>query len=203
MEHRFDHIAIAAETLEHGIAFAERTLGAKLTLGGLHEVFGTHNALLRLDDVYLEVIAAAPGASSSRARWFGLDDFTGPPRLVNWICRVPDLAAALAKAPDAVGIATPMARGDLRWLIAVPEDGALPFGAGYPTLIEWQQGGHPCDRLPESGCRLDRLDVIHPRADALRRLLSARLNDPRVHFAEGPEPRLLAAISTPSGRVLL
>lgn len=203
MEYRFDHIAIAAEILADGIEFAERALGARLAEGGHHELFGTHNALLKLGDIYLEVIAVAPGASCPRSRWFGLDDFTGPPRLVNWICRVPDLAAALANAPDAMGQLTHMARGDLRWLIAVPEDGAMPFGGGYPTLIEWQQGGHPCDRLAESGCRLDRLEVVHPRADALRRLLSARLNDPRVYFAEGPEPRLLAAISTPSGRVLL
>lgn len=203
MGYSFDHIAIAAETLAEGRAFTERVLGVDLIPGGSHAVFATHNALLGLGDLYLEVIAPQPGRQPDRPRWFGLDAVTGPPRLANWICRVPDLTAALAGAPPEAGAAVDMARGDLRWRIAVPQDGALPFQAGFPTLIEWQAGGHPCDRLPESGCRLVRLEVVHPQAARLAEMLEGHLADPRVMFAEGPAPRLLASIVTPRGRVIL
>ena len=45
-------------------------------------------------------------------------------------------------------------RGDLAWRITVPRDGRLPCAGTCATLIQWDEGGHPADDLPPSGCAL-------------------------------------------------
>lgn len=197
-----DHIVLCAARLEDGIAAVEAALGVALQAGGKHSYMGTHNALLGLGpSAYLEVIAVDPAAPApSHPRWFGLDRFSGPPRLTNWVVRVDDLDAALAAAPEGTGHPVSLARGDFRWRMGVPADGRLPFDDAFPALIQWQEGLHPCDRLPDAGCRLTRLDIGHPDAAGLRRALP--LDDPHVAIAAGPRV-LRATIATPHGpRVL-
>jgi len=47
-----------------------------------------------------------------------------------------------------------MSRGELNWLITIPDNGTLPLGGIAPMLIEWQTRVHPASRLRESGCTL-------------------------------------------------
>jgi hypothetical protein len=139
-----DHIAISAATLEEGAAWVEMALGVPLAGGGKHPHMGTHNRLLSLGDLYLEVIAIDPAAPKpGHPRWFDLDRFQGAPRLTNWICRTDDLDAALAAAPPGTGTATDLQRGDFRWRFAVPATGRLPFDDCHPALIQWQGDLHP------------------------------------------------------------
>jgi hypothetical protein len=199
-----DHLAVAAETLEAGRAHVEAALGVTLQPGGQHIHFGTHNLLLGLEDgLYLEVIAVDPAAApQDTPRWFDLDRFAGAPRLGTWICRCDDLVAALAQAPNGAGTPVDLARGDLRWRMAVAADGRMPFDGAFPALIQWQ-GAHPAARLMRSGCRLRRLIVTHPDATALRGALAGMLSDPRVVIEDGSELALRADIDTPHGlRVL-
>lgn len=199
---RLDHLAVSAESLAAGVAAVEAALGLRLGPGGAHPHMSTHNRLLGLGDVYLEVIAIDPDAPAPAwPRWFDLDHFTGPPRLTNWIAACDDLAAALGAAPAGAGTPIDLARGDLRWRMAVPGDGRLPFGGAYPALIEWC-GPHPAARLPDMGARLHKLEVAHPEAAALRAALTG-LNDPRVVIVPGAMPALRATLTTPHGlRVL-
>ncbi len=198
-----DHIAIAAETLEAGRAAAEDALGVALRPGGQHAHFGTHNALLGLEDgLYLEVIAIDPGAPApGRPRWFDLDRFEGRPRPTTWICNTPQLGAMLDRFPGA-GAPVSLARGELRWQMAVPGDGVLPYDGLFPALIAWEGDLHPARMLPASGCRLDRLVVCHPEADALRAALAPVLGDGRVVFEAGAAG-LRAEMTTPRGAVVL
>jgi hypothetical protein len=200
---QLDHLAILAATLDEGTAWAEKRLGVPLEPGGRHERFGTHNRLLSLGPgLYLEVIAADPDSPPpGRPRWFDLDH-VDTPRLGNWIARVPDLGAALAKAPPEAGEPLDLSRGDLSWAIAVPSDGSLPWGAAFPTLIQWREGGHPSDRLPDRGVRLLALALGHPRAPRLQAYLRG-LDDPRVTIARTPAPSLRARLATPAGEVWL
>lgn len=199
-----DHLAISAGTLAEGVALVEAVLGAPLSGGGEHLAMGTHNRLISLGDLYLEVIAVNPAAPPpGRPRWFGLDRFSGPPRLTNWICRCDDLAAELALSPPGTGAPMALARGDFRWDMAVPGDGELPFGGAFPALIRWHGPLHPAPLLPDHGLRLARLELLHPRAGALRTALAGRLADPRVSFAEDPAPALRALVETPRGPRLL
>ena len=197
---QLDHLAVSATTLEEGVARVESALGVALAGGGKHPLMATHNRLLSLGDLYLEVIAADPDATRpERPRWFDLDNFTGFPRLTNWICRTDDLDQAIAASPLGTGSPVSLQRGDYIWRMAVPDDGRLPFDNAYPALIEWQGSHHPAAVLPRSGVRLTRLEIAHPEATALRKALTGRITDPRVVFTLGSQQIMRARFITPHG----
>ena len=192
-----DHLAVSGTTLALAVSHLESSLGVASIPGGHHQVFGTHNRLIGMaDGLYLEAIAIDPVAPPPlRPRWFGLDMFKGQARLTNWICRVPDLDAALERWPEA-GEAVDLERGDLRWRMAVPRSGQLPFDGMFPALIEWQVPVTPGESLPGSGCTLEQLVVTHPEAETLRDLLE--ISDERIVFETGA-PGLSAQIATAGG----
>lgn len=160
---QLDHLVVAGESLAEAVAHIEDALGVKMRPGGEHLRYGTHNALLGLGDgVYLEAIAVNPQATpQEQPRWFGLDSFEGPPRLISWAVRVPDLDIALQAYPIAGGCVA-MQRGTLRWRMAVTDDGTLPMGGAFPSLLEWQTAPIPGDALPACGLRLDGLQIAAP-----------------------------------------
>ena len=201
MKLELDHIAVAGVTLAEATEAVETALGVPLQPGGEHDVFFTHNTLLGLEDgLYLEAIAINPAAPTpDRPRWFDLDRFSGPARLTNWICRTDDLDAVLPHLPSGVGAPVSLQRGDLRWQMAVPTDGVLPFDNMHPAVIAWGTDLHPATMLRPSGCRLRRLVVAHPQANDLRTLLDPLLTDARVVLETGPAPALMAEIETPHG----
>lgn len=197
-----DHLAVTCADLDAGAAWVAERLGVPLEPGGRHDRFGTHNVLLSLGaGTYLEVIAPEPGTVPAAPRWFGLEE-PGAPALRTWIARVPDLGAAQGEAPPDAGEALSLSRGSFSWNVAVPPDGGLPWGGAFPTLIQWTQGGHPADHLPDRGVRLLSLEVGHPRAPRLRTLL-AGLEDPRVTIVTADHPVLRARFRTPAGEVAL
>jgi Glyoxalase-like domain len=197
---RLDHLAVVAGRLEDGVAEVERLLGLPMAGGGKHPHMGTHNRLIGLGDVYLEVIAIDPDAPPPpHGRWFDMDRFRGPPRLANWVAGCDDLAAEVALGPDGIGQPLALQRGDFRWQMAVPASGRLPFDGGFPALIQWEGAAHPTRALPDSGLRLLRLEIAHPEASALRTALAGRLDDPRVVVLDAPVIALRATIDTPQG----
>ena len=162
----FDHIAVGCETLADGVAWVEEQLGVTMEQGGQHTHYGTHNMLLGLGpDVYLEVIAKDPDApATGRPTWFNLDNFSGPPRLCNWICASSDLDTKPVYAGETVDLK----RGDLTWQIAVPANGSLPFEGAFPTLIKWGAGiSHPATKLKDQGVRLQNWSISHPAANEI------------------------------------
>lgn len=197
---RLDHLAIAAETLEDGVAWAEAVFGVPFLPGGKHARFGTHNRLLGLaDEIYLEVIAIDPSAEPVGPRWFGLDHFKGPPRLVNWICEPDDFEHWLRHGMEAVA----MSRGDLRWDMGAPPDGSLPAGGGFPTILRWHTDTPPGRSLPPSGCALRKLTVRHPDYLALAGELGNAITDSRIDFQWADTPTLDAQFDTPKGRITI
>ena len=201
---RFDHLAIAAQTLAEGVEATEAALGLRLAGGGQHPHMATHNRLLGLGDLYLEVIAADPSAAKPAwPRWFDLDNFAGPPRLTNWVAQCDDIATEVALSPPDIGIPVALTRGIYNWQMAVPPDGKLPFDGAFPALIQWHGPNHPAQALPDSNVRLTRLEIAHPDAHSLAQALQHRLTDPRIHITAGPTKALRATFATPHGpRVL-
>ncbi|MEM8629690.1 MAG: VOC family protein [Pseudomonadota bacterium] len=201
----FDHLVFTADALDDGALALENALGVPLAPGGTHPAMGTHNRLLSLGpDDYLEVIAIDPDAPPpDRPRWYNMDAFSGPPRLTNWACRTEDLEAALGALPPETGVPMALARGELRWRMAVPHDGVLAFGGWGPALLQWQGKEHPAVLLPDRGVRLARLTLTHPEARVLSDLIAPLLDDPRIVFETAPAPGLTVELATPKGLVTL
>lgn len=175
-------------------------LGAQAAPGGRHAIMGTHNRLWSLGaEDYLEALAPDPEARAPcRPRWFGLDDLAGgAPRLAGWALRVDDLDEALSRAPDDIGPAVAMWRGDYRWRITVPDSGRQPFDGLFPALIAWT-GAAPPAALPDTGARLVTLTISHPEAGKLGWALSMLTDDDRVVVRKGPAG-LRALVHTEAG----
>ncbi|WP_235899833.1 VOC family protein [Tritonibacter aquimaris] len=195
-----DHLVVAGENLNAATAHIEEALGVPMQAGGSHAVFGTHNRLLHLSDgLYLEAIAKEPGITPEQSPcWYALDQFQGDPCLSIWACRTANPDGAAAHWPEA-GRRLPLARGAYRWQMFVPETGVLPYDNLFPALLSWQ-GPHPTAALTPQGCRLKRLIITHPDAEALRQCLA--LTDAGLGYAlcfETGQAGLGAEIETPHG----
>lgn len=209
MSIQFDHLVVAARTLEEGVRWCEDTLGITPGPGGRHALMSTHNRLFSItSDVFakafFEIIAVDPDAPPpGRARWFGLDnvDLSSGPRLLTFVARTAALDATLAAGRDAGfdgGRALAASRdtpsGLLRWRIAVRDDGTVSCGGALPTLIEWGEH-HPATSMPASGVAL--------RSLVLRGLPAAALDIAQFTFTDTPGPALEAHLQTPRGPVTL
>lgn len=201
-----DHLVVTAPSLAAGVAYVRERLGVSPQPGGQHPRMGTHNCVLRLGPAcYLEVIAVDPQSGTPEfPRWFQLDQACRRPRLAAWIARTDALRAATT-AWAAFGRIESMTRGALRWEIALPEGGALPYDGVAPMLIQWQ-GPHPAGAMADSGCSLISLEGRHPQAPAIEGLLRAIGLQPPVPITlpgPGQPPHLVARFQTRSGpRVL-
>jgi hypothetical protein len=206
-----DHLVIAATTLADGIDFVASVTGATPQPGGKHLAMGTHNALLRLGArVYLEIIAVDPqGVKPPRPRWFDLDnpvlqsELLEQPRLIHWVARTDDIDRAAVECPLALGPAHPMARGDYRWRITIPDDGALPAKGIVPTLIQWDVPIHPADKLPASNVTLAQLAATCSDPAPVRAALAALGLDGAIAVTFDRETRVAAMLRTPRGIVTL
>ena len=219
-----DHLVLACATLESGIAWAERALGVRPTVGGRHPQWGTHNALLSLGEgCYLELLAPDPAAPQPRAGVgpFGLDSvFPGgapgaagaphpEPRLTAWMVRVAPVGLeAACDAMRAAGVECGAIREgsrtrpdgtELRWRLAVPDRPLL--GGAAPWPIEWSGAEHPSRTAP-AGCRLSWLEVMHPDPARVRAALGAA-GLPQVRVKQAREPGIAAGVACPRGVVVV
>jgi hypothetical protein len=192
-----DHLVVAARTLEEGARWLEARMGVPTVAGGRHAAMGTHNRLLALGEgAYLGLDSPAMARRLAAG-----------PALVHWVARTDDLDGARAAEPALVGEILALSRGDYRWRIGVPADGALPAAGAFPTLIQWEGDRHPAAALPASGCRLERLTVRTPRArDLARRLAALGASDAAAvcfEAGDGSGTGLSAILLSPRGVVIL
>lgn len=165
MKQEFDHLVVAARTLEEGDAWIREKLGVPTVAGGKHALMGTHNRLLSLGPGrFLEVIAIDPAAPRPpRPRWFDLDTpamherLARGPALIHWVERTDDLEEGLRDYSEPLEILA-LSRGPYRWRMGVSRDGTRPARGARPTLIQWEGGLHPAQELPASGCTLERFE---------------------------------------------
>ncbi len=211
---RLDHLVVAAHSLDAGAEFVRSVLGVSVPDGGRHEMMGTHNKVMALgDSVYLEIIAVNPDMTPpARPRWFGLDDpsvirsLTDAPRLLTWAVNTDDLEALVTASHIGVGEVTAAARDDLRWQVALTDDGRLGAGGFFPLCIQWQMDFHPASRMPDLGCRLGELTLYHPYPDWLAQVLQSIGARDVVSIKGVDDPadaRIVAAIETPGGSAVL
>ena len=204
-----DHLVLASASLEEGSAWLEDLLGVRPAGGGAHPGWGTHNRLLKLDrGAYLELIAPDPGqAPPPRPRLFGLDDpellalIAQRPRLIHYVMRTGDLAAARAQLDYDPGVSEAMSRGTLNWRLTVPLDGRRQYAGVLPSLIDWGTTPHPARALPDSGIELLSLEVRAPAAVLAR--AAAALGASRIACEPGPLPQLRALLRSAAGTATL
>lgn len=207
----FDHLVVAAATLEQGEDYVESRIGVWPQRGGKHVAMGTHNSVLRMGQgVYLEVIAIDPEAIAPKhPRWFELDrsvmqaTLRVSPRLIHWVARCTDIDAVRRASPVDPGPVHPMSRGEFAWRITIPDDGRLPGAGVLPTLIEWADARHPADAMPDAGVRLTALAAAHPEPAAMRTVLAALGLGHLLPISFAATPRLAAMLRTPRGPVTL
>jgi hypothetical protein len=203
----FDHIAVIAPDLAVGVAWVRDTLGVEPPAGGFHPQMGTHNHLLRLGDVYLEVIAVDPSAQRPRhPRWFGLDDRAAVERhwqagrhLRSYVARCDGLAETIGTHGDIFGSPMRLSRGDRSWMFSIRPDGELPLGGALPYLIDWGERGTPAPTMQDFGLRVRELVVETPAPDDVHATLDGigMVHKPRIQ--RGEIVRLSATIETPHG----
>ncbi|MEM6411891.1 MAG: VOC family protein [Pseudomonadota bacterium] len=201
---KLDHITVVARTLDEGADHIRQTLGIDMPQGGAHPAMGTHNRLLSLgESSFLELIAVDPQATApDRPRWFDLNRFDGRPLLATWVLGTDDIRTALPTAHPDSGKPTQITRGDLSWLISVPENGFMPLDGAFPTLIEWPDGPHPASRMTDLGCRLQSLSISHPDAETIDIWIGDRLDRTYITIWNGPKA-ISAEIETPNGMKVL
>ena len=220
-----DHLVVLASSLEQGVAWCEAILGITPDAGGRHAFMGTHNRLLRtsstaLPHSYLEIIAIDPEGQppANGQRWFDMDHAElqaqvqeSGPRLVHWVARVPDIAAATQAlqqldlpvgTPQAASRMTP--RGLLEWQIGLRSDGVRPLQGCLPTLIHWN-GPHPEASLQDRSVQLLQLELQHPQAALLSKALGALglHTSTALQVTTAATAALIAHLATPLGPVTL
>ncbi len=146
-----DHLVVGSADLDVGIGWVAERLGVAPVFGGVHDGFGTRNALLGLGDQYLEVLAVDPdqaGASSAIVEQIG---GLLVPALITVAIAKSDLQNPIAMSrtrPDGVR---------LEW--------ALEFTSTPIFFIDWKASPRPVG-LPDGG-RLTSLSITTPEPEAL------------------------------------
>ncbi len=205
-----DHLVIGCADLGRGSAWLQRFLGVSLGDIGEHTQMGTHHRLLSLGpSCYLELIALRPDAPDPLLpRWFGLDTedvqdrIAQRPRLIGWVARTDDIDHLVEKTGGILGQVHNMSRGAFNWRITIPDDGFPIEGGLIPHLIQWDGSIHPCDQLPDQGCRLTWMEAAHPNPPKVQYLLGEfGLEKSMVLSASPPYSgmTLCAYIQTPAG----
>ena len=203
-----DHHVWATPDLDSGVAEMESRLGVTTMAGGRHPGVGTHNAVFDIgDQTYFELLA--PDPTQDRLWSFGRRlSGVERPAFVGWACRTDDAQATSQKVKDAglyPGLVLSMSRQRpdgtvLSWRLFEIEGG--PFGMLLPFFVEWRDGGHPCDRLPDVGTRFRELRLETPDPDGLTTVLDA-LGVATPTIRQGETTRLAVTLDTPNGRVEL
>ena len=202
---RVDHLILGVRDLEEGIRQFEARTGVRPAIGGEHPGRGTRNALASLGDGhYVEILAPQAGAPGSERvdALRGLADLTP----VGWAVAVRDLESARARLGAAGFTLSDVmpgsrARPDGSLLEWRTFEVAKPPIAGAPFFIRWgDRATHPSEDSP-AGCRLERLRVVTPGADDLRRMLAVLPLD--VAVEKGGRGGLDITLRCPTGTVTL
>jgi hypothetical protein len=199
-----DHLLLGASDLDQGIAWVETLTGVRANVGGRHPGRGTRNALLSFGRrQYLEIIAPDPTQTQIAEQYAQLKQLKAP-RLITWAAATKDISAVVQRARAAgYQIGGPSdgsrTRPDgqvLKWkAMNVGND----IGALIPFFIEWSaETVHPSEDSPR-GCSLASFDMEHPEPSRVSEMLGRLGIEAQV--SRGQEPRLIASINTPKGRI--
>ena len=206
---KVDHIIVAVDSLERGIALMVEATGVTPTFGGVHPGRGTQNALMALGPrTYLELIAPNPADPERGAE--RVAEYAGFRALTpsGWAAQSMDaqamhetfLARGLADNGVAPGSRVTTAGDTLRWATIAPWPEDVDWSV-LPFFIEWvAPTPHPATTTP-TGCTLAALQVMTPDADTVRALL--RTAELAVEVSRADSSALRFELDCPTGRVTI
>ena len=176
--HTIDHVILAINNLDSGMAQFERMTGVKPVFGGEHPGRGSHNALVSFgENTYLEIIAPRMNLDSVEAGHVAyLQDFDSLTPM-GWAVTSSDTVGTkniLVEQGFAVSGFSSGGRekpnGDkLAWTtFGIAED--VP---GLPFFIHWHMGTpHPATTSP-SGAKLSQVYIQTPEAERLQKMVTS------------------------------
>ena len=124
------------------------------------------------------------------------------PRLITWAINTDNLAALCRQSEISVGSVHQASRDDLRWKVALTDDGRLSAAGFFPLCIQWQIDFHPSEKMADLGCRLEGIELYHPYPKWLQSVLASAgaAHLVNIHPSDSANPvRIDAIISTPGG----
>jgi len=201
-----DHLIFTTATLEEGMDHIEAQLGMRPVIGGRHEQWGTHNALLSLGSSYLEVVAPCPDLPiPERGLWLA-EYFQKAPQLTTWALQTKNIQASYQRAIAEDIVLGEIKKGQrhkpdgslLSWQLTDPYP--LPFGGTLPFLIDWGNSEHPSQETPKAGV-LKELIIQHPDPDLISNKLDALAI--QLPIERSTSPGLKAMIDTKAGLIEL
>jgi len=146
-----DHLVVGAADLDDGIAWVAKRLGVAPVFGGVHDGFGTRNALAGLGPQYLEVLSPDPAQADTTSPFTELIRSLEEPMVLS-------VAIATSGLTDPVPMSRVRPDGVvLRW--------ELQFTATALFFIDWKDCPRPSG-LPEAG-RLSAVTITTPEPDVL------------------------------------
>ncbi len=208
--HPLDHLVYAVPSLAEAVEHFDRALGVRPSLGGRHEAFGSHNAILPMQgESYVELIALDPeNPEPPQAPPFGLAELREA-RLVTWAVRSVDIDASAEKAKAAgydPGLIVPVSRlapdgTRLEWKLSLRP---RPTGDGLvPFVIDWGSTPHPSNDggSDDQRCQLQSFQAVHPEPEPVRHDLRAL--GAQLEVGMGTQPGLRAVLEGPGGTLEL
>lgn len=199
-EEHIDHIILAINNLENGIAQFKGRTGIAPGFGGVHPDSFTHNALVALDgETYIEIMAPRPDAQNAGEDFKKFETLTP----IGWAVRTRNIEKTKAKLKSA-GFVTTATRPGSR---AKPDGSLLKWSTfriesqdEFPFFIQWGDSTiHPSATSPK-GCMFRSLQVTTPHPDSWSPLIDRLALD--VQVTEGTKSSLELSIATPKGLVV-
>jgi hypothetical protein len=198
-EENIDHILLAINDLDKGIAeFKERT-GVEPVFGGIHPNSFTQNALVSLEGgSYIEIIAPRKDAKDVPAQFDTLTSLTP----IGWAVRTKNIERTKEKLKTAGFVATESKSGSR----AKPDGNQLAWTTftiegqdDYQFFIEWAAASvHPSATSP-IGCKLNQLVYLTPNeqpAKTLNHILQLE-----IKVENGKDKKIRVVFDTPRGEI--
>lgn len=207
---QIDHLILGINNLEKGCTDFENLSGVRPAFSGEHPNWGTHNALLSLDQGYLEVIAPQPMSQLADSP-FSIIKNQLQLSLIGWAIQTINLND-LVQAMDQIGLKhTDKLAGNrttptgeiLRWESVFLINETTP--SINPFFIQWENPAlHPSKTTPK-GCTLSSI-TVSAHSDSLVNIFLRKLAIP-IKFKEGIKEKcghlIGIDLDTPSGKLHL
>ncbi len=214
--HYIDHIVVGVDDLQKGMAAIEEMTGVKPTYGGAHPYYGTHNALISLNNnTYLEVLAPNPEVSMNLFQW--LTNFKAM-YLRRILSRMHSLKPFLwaVGSEDLQVTATQIKKIGLKLSKPEPHSRKKPNGellswegaffaqgikTDLPFFISWDEAASSPAKDSPKGCKLIHFTVSTPNPDDLNKIVD-NLSLP-VSITQAQKVGIAFEFSSPKGNVKL